>query len=412
MTRRNPPLRRGLTTLMAVLVITMLFVTAALAYSIFATRDSYIDLRIASHAGSLAAVGTLAHDDLLTNNRTRVLSRIAKARSSAVQVAEANQLNGLFVSMAPLDLTNDPAGNLVFGNLDREINGTFTPFFPLATAPFPGGDSAYLNAVRIDVAHPRRPGVRVRMYAHSDHDIVGFKPTNARNAPVVPIALFTDIVHVIPSANSLEAALAAPTVDTAQFNYTTGVFEALPVPPPADGIGEIKFEYGLPSGDPTAISTRLLAIGASNWFDADSQVADGISLDDLSDDPFTDKQFVLSGPSPSLNVPEITIPPSTPAQFAGAFDPIIAPKPAIPRVFPLYSGLDPITDEPIIVGFIAARVVSVVYDDDRATVTIQPTMISTPLAVTNPVATVPPDTVPFNPYIGKLRIAANVTETP
>jgi len=403
--------RRGLTTMMAVFTLTILFMAAVFSYSVFSTRDSFIQLRNASHAASLAGAGSLAHDDLLTNDTARVLARIDSARSSATQVAEVNQLKGLFVSMDPQNPTNDPSGNMVFGTLDKELGGTFTPLFPLPAAadPFPY-DSARLNAVRLEVTHPTRTGLKVKMYAHLDHNIIGFKPTNAVNAPVIPIALFSDTSGGL-AMNTYEAALAVA-ADNANFNYTTNVFNAAPGP---DGIPEVKFEYilpaGVPSADPAIISIRNLNIGATVWADAQAQIASGITVADVSNAPFNG-QFNFADPGPVLAVPEFT-PAPTLAEFAASFAPVSAPNMAIPRVFPLYSGTDGMGTV-YISGFVAARVVSVdtTTDPTRVTVTIQPTLISSPLAVAPNTCPVPAGAPPFNRTICKLRLAATVTEAP
>jgi hypothetical protein len=392
--------------MMAVFAFTILFIAAVFSYSVFSTRDSFIELRNASHAASLAGAGALAHDDLLTNDTARVLARIDAARTTATQVAEVNQLKGLFVSMDPQNPTNDPGGNMVFGRLDKELGGTFTPFFPLppATDPMPF-DSARLNAVRLEVTHPRRTGLKVKMYAHIDHDIIGFKPTNNLNAPVVPIALFSDTA-LVPGPNSYEAATAVAT-DTANFNDTTKVFNAAPGP---DGIPEVRFEYGVPSGDPTVVSVRNLNIGATVWADAQAQVASGIAVANVAGPPFNGS-FTLADPGPVLAVPEFS-PAPTLAEFAASFAPVSTPNQAIPRVFPLYSGIDGLGNVTVS-GFVAARVVSVdTSDPARVSVTIQPTLISTPLAVTPNICPVPAGAPPFNRTIGKLRLAATVTEAP
>src|SRR5262245_16103994 len=107
MTQKRHHHRRGLTTMMAVFILTILFIAAVFSYSVFSTRDSYIQLRTISQASSLAGAGSLAHDDLLTNDTARVLARITAARSSATQVAEVNQIKGVFISMDPQNPTND-----------------------------------------------------------------------------------------------------------------------------------------------------------------------------------------------------------------------------------------------------------------------------------------------------------------
>jgi hypothetical protein len=274
MTPRRHHRRNGLTTMMAVFTFTILFIAAVFSYSVFSTRDSFIELRNASHAASLAGAGTLAHDDLLTNDPVRAQARVGAARLAATQVAEVNQIKGLFLSMDPQNPTNDPAGNMVFGTLDKELGGTFTPLN--LGGPFPA-DTARINAVRLEVTHPKRTGLKVKMYAHVDHNIIGFKPTNNLNAPVIPIALFSD-TSAIPSPNSYEAATLVA-ADNSQFNYTTKVFNAAPG---TDGIPEVKFEYGVPSGDPTVISVRNLNIGATVWADAQSQVASGITVSNVA----------------------------------------------------------------------------------------------------------------------------------
>ena len=382
--------------MMAVFVLTILMIAAVFSYSVFSTRDSYIELRNASHASSLAGVGALAHDDLLTGDTAKVLTRITIARSSAVQVAQANQLKGLMVSMDPPNPTNDPAGNVVFGTLDKELGGTFTPLN--LAGPFPA-DTARINAVRVEVVHPKRPSVKVKMYAHIDHNVIGFKPTNAVNAPVIPIALFSS--PTIPAVNTFENALLTAT-DSARFDYTSKLFGA-----GTDGIAEVKIEYGAPSGDPTVISTQVLNIGSATAADVQTQVAGGISVANVSGAPFGG-QFTLVDPVPSLNVPTYAL---TPAEFAAAFGPVSTPNQAIPRVFPLYSG--PPGANAVVTGFIAARVVSVdTSDPTRVTVTIQPTLVSSPLAVTHDVCPVPAGAPSFNRYIGKLRIAATMTDAP
>jgi hypothetical protein len=317
-------------------------------------------------------------------------------------VAEVNQIKGLFLSMDPQNPTNDPAGNMVFGTLDKELGGTFTPLN--LGGPFPA-DTARINAVRLEVTHPKRTGLKVKMYAHVDHNIIGFKPTNNLNAPVIPIALFSD-TSAIPSPNSYEAATLVA-ADNSQFNYTTKVFNAAPG---TDGIPEVKFEYGVPSGDPTVISVRNLNIGATVWADAQSQVASGITVSNVAGAPFNG-QFTLADPGPVLAVPEFA-PAPTLAEFAASFAPVSRPNQAIPRVFPLYSGIDGLGNVNV-TGFVAARIVSVDTSAiDRVTVTIQPTLISTPLAVTPNNCPVPAGAPAFNRTIGKLRLAATVTEAP
>jgi len=400
--------RTGLTTLMAVLTFTILFIAAVFSYSVFSTSDSYKQLRNISQAASLAGAGSLAHDDMLTNNSAKVLARINAARLTATQVAEVNQIKGLFLSMDPQNPTNDPTGNMVFGTLDKQLGGTFTPL-NLTALP---ADTARINAVRLEVTHPKRTGLKVKMYAHIDHNIIGFKPTNNVNAPVVPVAMFSDTSGGLAD-HSYERASVAPT-DTAQYDNTTKLF----IQPGTDGIPEVKFEYivggGPANANPTVISVRNLNIGATVWADAQLQVLSGITLANVAGAPFNGS-FALADPGPVLAVPEFTPAPAPSlAEFAAAFTPFTVTTPligAIPRVFPLYSGTD-LLGNVNVTGFVAARVVSVDTTVDRVTVTIQPTLISSPLAVTGDTCPVTPGAPFFNRTIGKLRLAATVTEAP
>ncbi len=219
-----------------------------------------------------------------------------------------------------------------------------------------------------------------------DGDIYGFQPLFP-NQPLrlVPIAL---------DQTTIQTQTATP-IDDLRYNPGTGAFSN-----GSDGLPEISVTLTTnppPSGATATAAT--LNIGITNQTDFLNQISIGVYPAQLARAPFNGA-FLLQPDTVTSNQLKLAVPGSS--SFASGDGSAIATQlgmlaqaPYSARIWPIFSGYDG-TGQPIITGFIAARLVSVnsttqAIDDGmggttttmKLTLTLQPTLISEPSAATN-----------------------------
>ncbi len=219
--------------------------------------------------------------------------------------------------------------------------------------------------------YPLYPLARVDLVTSAagllDRAVVGVRPLYGRNVPLAPIALDeTKWNRFIESQIIGKAFNALPT-----GTFTVGVVEAIP-----------------------------LKIGTTDLNGVATQLSAGVTPAEIGAAPFNG---------------EFIVPPAqtkaTPAYLAAAdYAPLVAPLQALQasgdaRVWPIFSGFDQMTLEPLVNRFVAARVVNVTavtnpmtMTTDAIQLTLRPTAFASPMIVTDTAQTV------VNPYLSRVRL--------
>lgn len=361
--RHSSAQRTGQSSVIALIALPLLLGVLLLVLVLFRTRDSLIELRNAGVAASLAGCEDLVDDDLLCDQADRIRPVLDRAGRSAAEVAHRNLVGGRRLELLPNDVT--------FGTLDRAVGGQFTRFDSHAMNAHWG----QVNAVEVTVRQPGKPDVFTRVTAVLDRAVIGFKPWDEKPAPVVPVALFADRDNDHAGWN-----------DECRSNRDRFLFDRdeKRFKPGNDGRPEIRVRVGRqPNGRSDDVCGFPLIIGSGGTTAAIEQVRSGLTTNTLAGPAFNGE----------FKLPEENAHPhgGSPDLFDGgpddeaerAFQALVAV--GEPRVWPLFSRFDD-HGRAILTGFTAARVVAV--ERERGTrglvLTLQPAVLATPTAVTDP----------------------------
>jgi hypothetical protein len=159
------------------------------------------ELQAAADAAALAAVQSLAHDDLLCPKPQSMARQAAYARAEAQRLAQLNYCAGQPVELLGND-DQQPTGDIVFGFFEP-CTRQFLPARPEEL------DWPVLNAVRVTARRTHERGNAVHLFfsgwlrrsgadlaaeavATLDHYIAGFQSVPRTNIPLMPIALLSD----------------------------------------------------------------------------------------------------------------------------------------------------------------------------------------------------------------------------
>lgn len=394
--------RRGGLALPALIALPIILLALVSALSGRLYLDIKVRMQAENDAASLAGGGTLASDAMLRGrltsgaNSAELFALLQSSRQAIRDYAQFNPVYGDF-SKPEWDLTTPANGEIIFGKYDRTLASPFTPVPLVDSMNNPANNLQTINSVRVflkrtnaggnAVPIPRMPIIgkgKVDAFtvatALLDNDVIGFRPLfTDRPVPLVPIAL--DLATV-------NAALAVPFTDGSSYNPATGTFIV-----GGDGLPEISVDLTTPTPPmgvtPTAAT---LNIGQMNLADFLNQITGGVNPPQLAGAPFNGA-FILQPDNMTMTM-RLAVPgsqtfSSTDGSSIDAALDTVAATPSIPRVWPIYNGSD-MSGQPIVVGFIAARLISSATTSDimgnvqAINLKLQPTMMVVSSAVTNP----------------------------
>ena len=216
-----------------------------------------------------------------------------------------------------------------------------------------------------------------------DRDVIGFRPEGDIPIPLAPIALLSDPAglkrcsweYLVENENGPD-----------EFHYDP---DRHCVTAGADGLHEMPVTLNGEDGKGNAC---LLRLGVERCDEIGAQVREGITTDELRNLP--GGRIALDDDGRFLAPTQPVAGGSESRQLFDNLEGLAATGEA--RVWPLFQGFDPETGAAVVTRFVAARVVRMGGDGGFV---LQPCMVCTATAVTDPRRTVGP-----NPYICKIRL--------
>jgi hypothetical protein len=370
------PRRTGQTSLITLIAIPILMGILVLVVMLLRTRDSAIELRNAGVASTLAAVEELVDDSLLIAHPDLLRGLMDRGRKSAHTIARSNLVEGRRLELK-IPESGENTGDVVYGNLDRAAGGTFLPFEGNKT---PSEAWKKLNAVEVTVRQPNKSSVFTRVVAVLDSSVIGFEAWPDKSIPVVPVALYDSPNPEAPTwGELLRIAKDEWKRERGMPGFRLG----------SDGLPEIRVRIGPPSRN--APSPEVLAVPLGLGCETPTETAEvirtGLSVG------MTQKwgrEFRLDGnnqlPVECASHIEITRSGGETDPVEAAFRLLAASGEA--RVWPVFEEIDE-SGKVVLSGFTAARVVTVEPDSQMGgmVLKLQPTIIATPTAVTDPLRT-------------------------
>ncbi len=420
--RRNRS-RRGAVLVIVLLAMPVLVAAMLLAINSQRLGETRTELQTAADAAARAAALAFVDDRALLG-RPEIFQELSdRARDQALRFAAENTADGSAVIL-DANQANDPDGDIAFGILDTPRSRHLIPVNPRSS------DGAYLpfiNTVRVAACRTRARGnpagvfwgkavgmpscdVVCRATATLDRDVIGFRPAANVPVPLAPIALRSD-----PTGDELwawepqvEMRLGA---DLYRFDQAAWRAE---FDPNGDGLWEMDVILPAPripkkqKGHAQAVQASvwnacLLQLGTEDLGGLARQLRQGVSKQDLAG--FGGGLIVPADPR-GLAVPGG---PWNGDEAAPEWDDFREALRALHRqgerrIWPLYIGFDSETGMPLITGFVAARIVDITEEGGSLNLTLQPCMISTPAAVTDPARREVEGAAVPNRYVCKVRL--------
>jgi hypothetical protein len=404
--------RRGITlTVLVLLAVPVLLAVFFLAVNVAFLAQARATLQNNADADALAAVQSLVDDARLTGLAPLQQNLIGAARSEAQQYAGKNLVLGqpLSLDLPAMFNANPPDGDVVFAFLDEPRSKQLV----VADLDSSYNGSPFLSWVNTVRVHARRIGARgtaVSLWggiftglgsadvvtvatATLDQDVVGFQPVGGDPIPLAPIALLARAAPAdkgMPSSweNQLQLDVDAWALGP------SGQFIAR-----SDGLPEATL---ILDPDETKASAALLLLGSTvsgpgQQSALAGQIASGVTASDLQG---MGGVFALSSVNNRLAVPATRAQASFYSDLAGLLNAIQGQK----RIWPLYESFDAQGGQVVISGFVAARLVQASVAGGSLTLVLQPCMLSTRTAITNPAQRGVGGVDIFNPYICKVRL--------
>jgi hypothetical protein len=427
--------RSGKAALVLLLALPTMLLAMAMAFYAAELVETRTLLRNDTDAAALAAVQTFVDDRLLLGDPNIVLQILNDpnngVRANAQLYAELNLVFGQGLYLDP-NVNNDPNGDIVVGTLLTPRSKTF--LLPDLTK---NSDPEWLsiNAVRVTGrCDQRRPDGPVGLHngpllsrlpndvaavstATLDRFVIGFRPMGLQPMPLCPLALFS-----YPPGNmrhcweyNVEKRLGD---DRFRVQRNGSIYQILGG---ADGLHEMEVflgdgqnqNEGKNSGrdDRNAhlrqrrFNCCMLQFGSTRVQDLAQQVVNGVYGVQLSQ---WGGQLVLG----AGNLLEVN---GTPWGPRGGSRDCNLLQSALqwlqstgePRLWPCFSSFDPKTNNPVLCGFVAARVVAVYNGSGKGggvRFSVQPCMMPTATAVTDVSRTGIGFAKLPNPYICKVRL--------
>jgi hypothetical protein len=396
---RHRERRGGQTSLAALIVLPMMLGILFLTLYLFRTRDSLTELRNAGVATSLAAVEALADDDLLTDRPDRIRPLLDRAAQNALVVSRMNLVEGrrVEIKLPDADGKSKAKSDVVFGTLPRAVGGKFARFDADKASPVDWGQ---LNAVELTIRQPEKSAVFTTVTAVLDRAVIGFRPWGDKPSPLAPIALYDgadnefvrwsdalvnspDEMRRSPGKAFVDGTDALPEVLVRVGRQPSKAVEVFGLPfvarttPPTVVEVATQVRHGLTTTDLSALGGELLLPES------------GLAVVPVEPDLLRQARGESSGANDDPTL--------------AAFRELAATGEA--RVWPLFATVDD-HGRAVLTGFTAARVVSVTRDGPHGLVLrLQPSVLASPTAVTDPARTTT-DGKPFgNRNVVKVRLA-------
>jgi len=389
---------------------------AAFALAVNSTRlwQIRIELQIAGDAAALAAAATLVDDDLLRGDPTLMPALLQRSAVEAQRFAQFNLVQGQPFSLT-INLSNPADGDLTFGTLDapqsrqlilaedllNPVNSSLLSINTVHVTPSLTSKRGTAPSLVFGQAVSRGTlDVRTESAAMLDRDVVGFRPIGQQTLPLAPLAIFSD-----PSAadarswqNQVEAKHGRD-----QFRYDR-VAKTFVADPAGDGLFEFQAVLPLDASQQASANVSLIYLGVADNTGLSQQLAAGVTAAQLQ---AFGGQLVLQPNNNQLSVPGSSVGPAFGTSDATLLYQTLVQlqAQATPRLWPLFCGTDG-AGQPILCGFVAARVVTVapLVANQPLTFVLQPTMVSSPFAVTNAAQRGVGGIAITNPYICKVRV--------
>ena len=378
------PRRPGHATIYALIALPVMLGVLVLVLWLVRFGDTSTQLRNAGVASALGGVDTLADDALLTDDPDRIGPLFEQARKVAAAVGGKNLVEGRPLTLA--GPTADAPGDLVFGFHEPGADGSFRPL----DSDDDGEQMGRVDAVRLTARHPWRDKEFTRLTAVFDRHVAGFRPLPDRAAPLVPVALYDG-----PSDDGRTPWSEALAGGEDEYTRTSsGGFLFGP-----DGIKEVVVRVGWQQEEKDgAVCGFPLRLAGATDERAVEQIAAGLSAADLSKEN-GELRLGGDGTLTAYGDPELFLPDDLdddrPLERFRALA-----KSGEPRVWPVFRKFAD-QDEVELVGFTTARVVAAEREKKTGAVrlTLQPAVLATPTALTDPARPVRDRTV------GRVRIA-------
>lgn len=386
---------------MALVAIPVLLVIVGLVVYVGLLREAKTESQNGADAAALAAAHELATDDVLTQSLTRAEERIRRARTAALTLSRENFAAGERLQLDP-NLSNDPDGDIVFGNLDRPQGGIFR-----VVSGNPAdwvGDQ--VNAVQITtrrspVRSPIGGGsdreLRARAVAMIDHRVVGFRPNDDEPIPLMPIGIFTD--HTGQISHGWDYHCRRVPQDELRFDYEAKRFVAGP-----DEIPEVGLILGLRGKDALGVPAVFLQLGVDSFSETINQVRRGVSRAQLEGNYGGGLVLANDNTIGVIGSPEC---PKLESVGRRLLDAALAELAASgePRIWPLFSEVDEENSVVRVNGWIAARVASVGRSDGGGIrLVLQPAVVAHRSVVTE-ARSMPPAFWANNRTVFRVRLA-------
>ncbi len=424
--------RRGAFAAWFVMLLPLLATAFALAVGVASSTHNQVELQIGVDAAVLAGAnaeqrttlldtsttpGTVLQADvLLTDRSDRVSATATNVRNAALRFAGLHAVAAQPVSLDP-NLTNDPNGGIVLGSLD----GPTAPFLVADLNASPVDANLYnpfLNALRVSAT---QSNVSATATVYVDRDVIGFRVNGSSDnrlspgtpaIPVLPFGILTDFAAGM-NRLSWEYNIIRRNGPDAFALSSTGTPTAGP-----DAIPEITVTISRLTTD----NGQMIAVQGSNPTVAValSQVATGITKAQLLDyDPTNQQLSLFNGMDNQQTLPQLA--PTTSSDFQTLTTNLQSIL-GQPRVWMLYdTPTTTMTSTTVrVVGFVAARVMSVTPLPNNTTptsvqVVLQPAMMLTSTALTDrakrnfgprtvALSTEPTKKTIYNPYIANIRV--------
>ena len=394
--------RTGVSGLSLLIALPVFLALIGLVVYIGLLRDVRYEAQGGADAAALAGARLLAEDSLLLRDRyqTPMQTRVRQARQMAQTIGQLNFAGDERLSL-DLNVTNNPEGDIVIGQLDRPLRGTFRPLPPDPES----WDNSAINAVRVTVRRSALPGlwggespqqaVVAQATAFLDWRVVGYRPSHDRPIPLVPIALYSD-----PSGEDIrswEGQWHRRTLDIWSYDRSNQRWQA-----GADGLPEIVQTLG--GTGLTAGPALFLQIGVEDFSGTLHQIQEGIRRAEL-ERQFGAGGFVLRGDN-KVDVPGAAgLPPVgsyTRTRLLEVLQEMAGTGQA--RLWPLYSVYDTLQGQVRVHGWTAARLVEIQTQGANLLLVLQPCVLPHAAAVTEQ-REPPPEFWANNRMVCRVRLA-------
>jgi hypothetical protein len=340
---------------------------------------------------------------------------LQRSFAEADRFAQLNVVQGQPFVLQP-NPSNDADGDLTFGTLDTPRSRDLTLAQDIQNPA--NASLTLINLVKVNVRlSPDRGNaptlilgafvnrgsadLRAESAAMLDRDVIGFRPWSQQPLPLAPLALFADPSGADPKSWQYQVEV-KKVVDQYRFDRVNNTFV---VDKSGDGLFEFSAALALDASEKAQANVAMLFLGTSDAGGVAQQLETGITSSDLQD---LGGALILQSADNRLTVPGTDLGPADTSQQAmklfQSLDDLR--KSARPVIWPLYCGLEALTNRPVLCGFVAARVVTVtpISPGQALKFVLQPTMLANSSAVTDANQRGVGGIAITNPYVCKVRL--------